>query len=400
MTLPQSPLVWSLGLSLLWLFALALVSIVAAVRAGGRREETITADDTRAASRFTIPVSVLVTTTAADDEASRTIAAVLDLNYPELEVIVVVNGQQRAGVDTLIRDWLLEAHEFFFRRSIDTTPVTRMYRSGRDSRLTVVDQRFTSVAEAMNCGVNLARYRYIAVVEPGLTFDRNALLRIMAAPLRDPSSIVGTSAHIERTGAFSRLASVRSLVASLLVWQHLPSAPGPADAVYVWRRDALLDVGGFATTSNDPELDMTMRILLDDTQPKQARFYRSGELFGQRADRRGGAVRRVWAVAGLWRAWTPGGLRAFGLRSVATFFALELITPVAQAVALLASVLHAMLGDGNWTTVCLVVTLLAIGRAAVTTGALLTRGSSLAPPEGAQLRRLLASAPFELLGRR
>ena len=98
----------------------------------------------------------------------------------------------------LADEWQLESREFFYRRTLDTAPVKRIFRSLRDTRLMIVEKEPDHRSDALNCGVNLARYRFVAVVPPGVTFDREALLRTMAPALRDPVSIVGVGSHVER----------------------------------------------------------------------------------------------------------------------------------------------------------------------------------------------------------
>src|SRR4029077_1766797 len=110
------------------------------------------------------------------------------------------------------------------------------YRSGRDPRLMVIDKAGAGYSDALNCGVNVARYRYFMPVAPDVTFDRDALLRLMTAALRDPANVVGASNHVERGAAsvgtdlgapfalsalFQRLASARSLMDSRLAWRQL-----------------------------------------------------------------------------------------------------------------------------------------------------------------------------------
>ena len=52
-------------------------------------------------------------------------------------------------------------------------------------------------ADALNCGMNLARFRYTAVVDAGVVFEPDALLRAMSAPLQDPAHVVAAASHVE-----------------------------------------------------------------------------------------------------------------------------------------------------------------------------------------------------------
>ena len=93
------------------------------------------------------------------------------LTYPEFEVIVDRRCQS-TGIDALAKEWQLESREFFYRRTLETAPVRRIFSSLRDARLMVVEKEPDHRSDALNCGVNLARYRFVAVVPPGVTFDQ------------------------------------------------------------------------------------------------------------------------------------------------------------------------------------------------------------------------------------
>ena len=198
----QAFLVWSIATCVTYLVATTAAVVILALRSGGRDEPV---DDRHAlsSSRLAIPVSLIVPMDCAVDheDAAGTLAALLRLNYPKLEVIVVAQGLPKDAWGLLKDEWGLEARELFYRRSLTTAPVRMLYRSARDPRLLMVDQAPGTPSDALNCGVSLARYRFVSAVEPGVVFDADALLRAMTAPLGDPASIVAATIHIEVAGS-------------------------------------------------------------------------------------------------------------------------------------------------------------------------------------------------------
>ena len=390
---------WSIALALFYLFAVALTVVVAAVRLGGRREAPPADHDAMSASRFTIPVSLVVPVDASADgtEVDRTIDALLALNYPQLEVIVIANSLSAS--DPLNAGWWLEARELFYRAALPTAPVRMMYRSARDSRLLVVHKTPGTMADALNCGVNLARFRYVVAVEPGVTFDVDALLRAVTAPLRDPAAVVGATSHIEVTGAtLQRLRSIRSLMHSRVIWRGSGPALGPCDAVVVWRRDAVAQAGGFSSNAADPHLDMMVRLQTSAAPGARGLVVRTTEIFGQRSARSMvDHVRRTarWQVAAL---QAVASLVAAGPNTrvmLGSFFVAEVLTPCVQAWAIIATAAGAAAGYWPWIDVVRAAVLLALGQAIVTCAALLVRGSVSHAPDARGLQRLLLLAPLE-----
>jgi hypothetical protein len=393
--------------TLAYLGGISVMSVVAALRAGGRREDAPDSYDALAASRLTMPVSVVVPV-GTSTRTGTTIAQLLELTYPEFEVIVVVDSPLQS-LEPLVTEWQLESREFFYRRTLDTAPVRRIFRSLRDPRLMIVEKDAEHRSDAVNCGVNLARFRFVAVVPPDVTFDSAALLRAMAPALRDPVSIVGVGSHVERTpggdtgreARFQRLRSIRSLMFTRLFWGHLRRGLGSVDGVVIWRRDAVLQANGFSKTSADPDLEMMFK-LQNGVGAEDRRFVRNEDAFGRTGtrlarDARGAARARQRAALQMTASWGPGAGQSLGLRTFAYFLESELITPFAQLWVVVATIGGAAAGWFTWTTVVLALVLLSFGTAAVSTAALLLRGAHPEAPERLELRGLLTIAPLEVL---
>ena len=398
---------------------LSLALVFGALRRGGRREDPVR-DDATAASRFTLPVSIIVPHDGYSAGLSETVASLLALNYPEFEVIVVVDEPNKAQHHSLEREWELAPREYFYRRSVATAAVRRILESRRDERLMLVEKGAAGRADALNCGLTLARFRYVACVAPTVIFDANGLLRLMTPALRDPANVLASTGHLERRpalgagplrgalrsgvwkraeGDWQRISSVRAWFASRIIASRLHGGLVPQDAVIAWRRDALLDTGGFSPDAADPESEMLLRLQAPDG-PAGA-VIRTGEIVGRRHPIELGMVARLRAqrqravIAAVWalRRTTqpPGSGRAEAL----SFLLVELLTPLAQCSAIVAVILGATAGWFSWTNLVLLVVVLAFGNAAITAAALLLRGTAPGGPAFPELIRLLLLAPVE-----
>lgn len=407
----QALLTASLWLALAYLTAVSLAAIVAALREGGRRDDAATSHDAVSVSRFTIPVSIVVPVTGQGPDLPRTISALLQLNYPAFEVIVVADGADPSHFDGLAGEWRLGAREFFYRRTLPTADVRRIYRSDVDARLMVIDKAKGGYSDALNCGVNVARYRYVMSLPPeiaaGVEFDADALLRVMTAALHDPAHVVGASSHVEQgvesdgssAAVFQRLASLRSLMKTRLAWRHLRQGLGPEGAVAVWRRDAVLKMQGFSRTAADPDLDLMFRVQAAEPDGG-ARFVRSGDVFGRVESR---PIRCALAAAGrrqrgafqiVGRA-LGGHARRLDRATLVHFVESELFTPAMQGWLVAGSLAGAAAGWFPWSTPLVAILLLSFGSAAVSAAALLLRGFAPGAPSEPELRRLLLASPLE-----
>lgn len=397
------PVVLVLG----YVTALTGSTILAAVRAGGRREEAPDSPHGVAGSRLSVPVSIIVPAgPQPSPQLSNTIELLLRLAYPEFEVIVVADPT--AGAVEALATWSLEAREYFYRQSVETGAVLRILRSQLDPRLMVVEKTTAPRFDALNCGVNLARYRFVAVVPPDVSFDPSALLRAVLPALGDPSSVVGVSSQIERVPAggahdtesrFQRLESIRSLLASRVLWAGRSRAIGPDDAVFVWRRDALLQANGFSRLAADPDVDMMFRLQCADG-PDESRVVRTSTPFGRAAVLTAAAARmrtglRQRSALQMVRNWGASAWSALG-GSFRLFLGTELLAPVAMGWLVGASLVGAVASAWSWKVPVLMLLFLAFGTAAVSAAALLVRGAYPAAPDTPELLSLLMRSPLEL----
>lgn len=410
---------FAVTMTLGYLMVVAAAAVAGALTRGGRRERAVDAYEALAVSRFTIPVSLIVPVDG-DAPLSPSIAALLNLNYPELEVIVVSERAADSAMEAFKGDWSLEPKEFFYRRALPTAPVHRIYSSERDPRLILIEKSPGGRADALNCAVSLARFRYVVSLAPGVVFDANALLRLMAPALRDPATVLAVTSYVERRAGtpadpadpataewtsarddYQRLASIRSWMASRLAWHQLRCGLPPRDGATAWRRDAVLEFGGFSREAADAELDLLIRLQTAETE-RAGRVVRTSEVFGHTgtltvARAAETAVRRQRALLEAFRLFAKSSAKGAARRTMLTVLAVELTIPVAQVFVVAAFLIGSGVGWVSWRTPFFVLLFLTFGYGLVSASALLLRGGTPGAPMGRDLKRLLMRAPLELV---
>lgn len=384
------------GASMASLAALVLLVTVGAVWFGGRRD--LPADPDETTSRFSKPVSLIVPFGPDPVQAADTVRSLLELSYPEFEVIVVYENGGETTPRALLEEWHLEAKEYFYRRSLATAQVARIYRSRVEPRLLVVAKAHGGPADAVNCGINLARFQYVAAVATDIRFDKDALARAMLPVVRNPANVVAVSHHVERRPvrgvsaleAFEWFASMRALLFERLSSRCRAGWLKAADAMVVWRRDALVAAGGFSSRAADPDFDMMVRLQTRSSDASALHVAAGGQPFGWRP---AGGLR--WARASATSRQLAMLQSATRNRSFAS--ALELLAPFVQALWLLLMTASALVGWIRPLDLLAVGVLLSFGSALLTTGALIARGSAPDAPDRAMLARLLLLTPLDML---
>lgn len=262
--------------------AFALMLVASALEHAYLTQESRTEDyEVLSGSPFTIPVSVIA---PAYNEAlviGPALASLLALDYPEFEVIVVNDGSSDDTLGRLKRTYHLEQREVFYRKRFETGRVRGIYRSRTHPNLIVVDKENGGKADALNAGLNLARYRYICTVDTDTVYFRDALLKSMRFPMRDPARIVGVTSNVtisqrpeegdlSAAGSlridrkpltnFQLLDYLRAFLNNRLGWTRWNFMLCSVGAFAIWRRDIVMELGGFSGIFTCEDIEFTFRV--------------------------------------------------------------------------------------------------------------------------------------------
>jgi hypothetical protein len=340
----------------------------------------------------------------------------LQLRYPELELVVVVGDGP--ALDELKHVWNLTAAEVFYRKSLPGAAVRGLYRSTIDARVIVVHAAPSTAGEALNCGVNLARYRYVAITGADADYNADALLEAMHAALEDPQRVVGAATWLavgplqgidaalrgEPTSgpleALRYLAVARARLTTIARRRlDLPAEGCPG--LTVWRRDVVLEVGGFANVDAALQADMTFRVHAHYRGDRSR--YRVIHVADPVGTIEAGAAERVTREARvtspvLWRhrsMFLNAALGRLGLFDLPRYAFNLLIAPWIELAALVLLGLAVPLGVLAGGELLLVLFTIGLGNGILVATALLLSGLPQHDPRPAALFNLLLLGPFE-----
>jgi cellulose synthase/poly-beta-1,6-N-acetylglucosamine synthase-like glycosyltransferase len=137
------------------------------------------------------PISIIVP--AHNEEKSIRVAVrkLLELDYPELEIIVVNDGSEDGTLEEMQQEFQLRPVRAVYVSQVKSAPVRALYRSETEPMLVVIDKKAAgSKADAVNAGLNAANSPYVCVVDADSVLEPDALLRIMLPVMQDPERVV------------------------------------------------------------------------------------------------------------------------------------------------------------------------------------------------------------------
>jgi len=233
------------------------------------------------ASPFTPPITLIVPAHNEERSIVSSVGALLGLDYPALEVIVVNDGSSDATLQNMREAYGLQVARILYIADIATAPVRAIYRSPLEPRLFVLDKEAAGCkADAINAGINAATSPYVCVVDADSILEKESLIRIMAGVFSDPDRMVAVGGivrvlngsrvvdnRIDQVRLPERPIEVMQVIEYLRAflvgregWASFNMLPIISGAFGIFRRDLVKEVGGFRTNAVGEDIDLVIRM--------------------------------------------------------------------------------------------------------------------------------------------
>ena len=231
-------------------------------------------------SGFEPPVSILVPAYNEEKTIGASLRSMLQLDYPEFEVIAVNDGSRDRTLQALIEEFALVPYPEAYCRSVETKAVRGIYRSTQFPNLRVIDKENGGKADALNAGINAASHPYFCAVDADAILEDDSLLRIVKPVIDDPDGLVAAAGIIRiANGATisggrmldfrlprSRLATMqvveyfRAFLVGRIGWDSLGALLVVSGAFGLFRRSAVEEVGGYALGTVGEDIELVVRL--------------------------------------------------------------------------------------------------------------------------------------------
>jgi len=226
-----------------------------------------------------LPVSMLVAGYNEERSIVASVGSLLSLRYPEFEVVVVSDGSTDGTIDRLIEAFAMVEQPRVYRRALFTQPVLRSFRSLRHPNLIVVEKLRGGRADALNAALNHARYPLIAAVDADSLLNADAVLRASRLFLEDERLVAVGGTIRPLNGAvmkdgkvaalrmpprwierFQILEYARAFFTGRAGWSHLDALLIISGAFGLFRREAVVQVGGFWVDTVGEDMELVVRL--------------------------------------------------------------------------------------------------------------------------------------------
>lgn len=223
-------------------------------------------------------ITLIVPAHNEEDIVIDTVKSLLQMEYRAYEVVIVNDGSTDGTLDKLMETFGLHPFPEVYREQLETLPVREIYHSYRHQQLRVIDKENGGKPDALNAGLNLARYPLVCSIDADSVLNPDSLSQVAEVFVRRPETIgVGGSIrvlnHCEMENGQVQGVNIpwnpwvllqiveylRAFLFGRVGWNLLNGLMIISGAFGVFKKEALMSIGGYKETSGD-DMEIVVRL--------------------------------------------------------------------------------------------------------------------------------------------
>jgi len=224
-------------------------------------------------------ISLLVPAYNEEASIADSIRSMLQLNYANVEIVVINDGSKDGTLAVLQREFGLEPFPQAMHERLQTQPVRAVYRSRLHPTLRVIDKENGGKADSLNAGINLARHELFCGVDADSILERDSLQKVVKPFLRDPRVVASggtvrvangcdieggflTRINLPRNlwALFQVVEYLRAFLFGRLGWSQLNAMLIISGAFGLFRKDVVIEVGGYKPKTIGEDMELVVRL--------------------------------------------------------------------------------------------------------------------------------------------
>jgi cellulose synthase/poly-beta-1,6-N-acetylglucosamine synthase-like glycosyltransferase len=327
-----------------------------------------------AVSPLSPPITILVPAHNEEATIAYSLRALLANGYSQLAIIVVNDGSKDGTMDVLREEFNLVDVRRVPRSALTCKPIRAVLASADEPRLTVIDKQNGGKADSLNAGLRYARTPLFCCIDADTMLDPDALNRLVWEFESRPDTVAAggivrvVNGSRVLDGRVSDVRTPASLVANLqimeylraflsgrIAWSRLGMLMIISGAFGLFRRDAVVDAGGYDTSTVGEDAELILRLhrhQRDVGGPHRVVFFpdpicwtevpTSMRILVRQRDRwQRGLLEMLWRHRGMVGRRRYGRI---GLVAIPYFVVFEALGPAIELIGLAAFILSLALG--------------------------------------------------------
>lgn len=328
-------------------------------------------------SNFYFPISLLIPAYNEGKMIVENVKSMLQLHYPEYEIIVINDGSKDNTAEALIAAYKMISVPREQSSFISTRAVRGIYVSTIYKHLILIDKVNGGKADALNAGINYSKHPLFCALDADSILENQSLLKI-SRPFIEYSDVVAVGGIIRvvngcttKSGEITNIDMPKSMLAKFQIieylraflfgrtgWSVLNSLLIISGAFGLFKKKEVAEAGGYKVGSLGEDFELVLR-LYELYQPKKnikvtfvpdpVCFTEVPETFEilskQRRRWQKGLISSLLEHRGLLFNPRYGNV---GLIAVPFFFIFELIGPIIESIGYIVFIISYFLGIVNY----------------------------------------------------
>lgn len=230
-------------------------------------------------SKLYKPISLLVPAYNEEVSILSSVEALLQLQFPDFEVVVINDGSSDQTMERLIDYFQLEPVQMPIPLVIDHAPIRRVYHSKIYPELMVIDKENGGKADSLNAGINSCNKELICAIDADSILESDVLMKMLRAITEDENTIavggivrVANGCTIEDNviknistphtflGRIQAVEYLRAFLFGRMGWDYINSLIIISGAFGVFSKLAVQQVGGYQKHSVGEDMELVARL--------------------------------------------------------------------------------------------------------------------------------------------
>lgn len=229
---------------------------------------------------YYVPISIIVPAYNESVTAVQTVESLLELDYRSYEIIVVDDGSRDDTAKSIIDAFSMHRVSRPIRRLVKCRPEEFVYETQKTRvPLTVIRKKNGGKADALNMGINAARYPYFICMDADSVLQYDSLKNISRPVLeREDTVAVGGLIRISNgvelengrvkkyrlpgnlIACMQVLEYDRSFLASRIMFDKFNGSLIISGAFGLFKKDAVIAAGGYDSSTVGEDMELVVRL--------------------------------------------------------------------------------------------------------------------------------------------
>ncbi len=230
---------------------------------------------------YYVPISVIVPAYNEEVTIIDSVKSLVSLSYKKYEIIVVDDGSRDETAAKMIEEFRMGQVRRPVRYRVPCEDILEIYEraAGEGVRLTLVRKKNGGKADALNAGINIAKYPYFICIDADSVLQTESLAKI-AGPMLEDEDVIAVGGAVRPSndvvlegGRVVKYSLPKKLIPSMQVFEYdrtflasrilfdkINGAMIISGAFGLFKKEIVISVGGYSRSTVGEDMELVVKL--------------------------------------------------------------------------------------------------------------------------------------------